>query len=177
MESIPVAHAVLVAEATNVEVEDEEKEGVFGEDNIEAEKPFAPDKDDAREQNIKDDIGPASVEQLIAMMSQSYDDYHLVASRVGQDHWQPIFSSLTPTGYGRLFEQVHLEVHHLPVATTLALAVGESFVCDHVMQALPHMSDYTRSILVEQILPMCKDALTKFWWNCPTGTNRCYSVL
>ena len=29
-----------------------------------------------------------------------------------------------------------------------------------ITKALPHMSEYTRSILVEQLLPMCKDTLT-----------------
>ncbi|CAB9531990.1 expressed unknown protein (Partial), partial [Seminavis robusta] len=101
----------------------------------------------------------AMLEDLITkVMSQSTDDLHIIEERLPEPKWNRIFAALTPYDFGRLLEQVHLEVNLIPVATLLASRLTqELFSCSHIVAGLPHTTTATRCTFVEQLLPYCHD--------------------
>eukprot|EP00797_Seminavis_robusta_P028100 Sro539_g162810.1 Arrestin domain containing (329) ;mRNA; r:20951-21937 len=103
---------------------------------------------------------PPSIDQLVELMTNSVDDLAIVQLRVTNAAWDPVFANLSPTDFGRILQMVHLDVNEIPVARTVAAHVtsnNNNFTCQHVAAALPFCSEYSKSTMVEQLIPFCVD--------------------
>jgi hypothetical protein len=97
-------------------------------------------------------------DQLLKELSGSIHDYEIIAGRARQPEYQELFSSLSPNGLGRIISTVTMS-YQIQVAVLLAryLVFSSSFSCAHCAGAVKNSSTYSRTNMVETLVPYCHD--------------------
>ena len=96
--------------------------------------------------------------QLLKELSGSIHDYEIIAGRARQPEYQELFSSLSPNELGRIISTVTMS-YQIQVAVLLAryLVYSSSFSCAHCAGAVKNSSSYSRTNMVETLVPYCHD--------------------
>lgn len=97
-------------------------------------------------------------DQLLKELSGSIHDYEIIAGRARQSEYQELFSSLSPNELGRIISTVTMS-YQIQVAVLLAryLVYSSSFSCAHCAEAVKNSSTYSRTNMVETLVPYCHD--------------------
>lgn len=94
-------------------------------------------------------------------MLVSVDDFNIICRKVDDPEWRPVFYQLTPKEFGLMIAYVNLDHDQPKVAAVVAgqIRLEAIFCCQHVILALRNAADWTRTSLVQQLLPFCGDLL------------------
>lgn len=82
-------------------------------------------------------------------------------SKLEDPEWRPVFYQLTPEEFGLMVSYVNLDHDQPKVSAVVAAQIylEATFTCQHVISALQNAADWTRTSLVQQLLPFCSDLL------------------
>lgn len=122
-----------------------------------------------------------SLDRLLHGMAQSVDASTTLARRLEQSEWNHVFSSLSPSGLGRIIASIRNNVQHVGMATILAARIQPLFTCAHCVTAIQNTTKWNRTTMVRLLAPLCTDwkENQKLLWNelSPWEQRLCSDVL
>uniref|UniRef100_A0A7S4HXA3 Arrestin C-terminal-like domain-containing protein n=2 Tax=Odontella aurita TaxID=265563 RepID=A0A7S4HXA3_9STRA len=99
-----------------------------------------------------------TLDNLLAKMVSSVNDYELISAKLEDPDWKGLFSSLTPEHFGSILAQVNQDFDEPRVAALIAHAVGNgAFSCNHCVAALKACAEWNRIAVVQELLPFISD--------------------
>ena len=108
-----------------------------------------------------------SLDQLLHSMAKSVDASTTLARRLEQNEWHHVFSSLSPSGLGRIVASIRNNVQHVAMATIVASRIQPLFTCAHCVTAIQNTTKWNRTTMVRLLAPLCIDwnEHQKVLWN------------
>jgi hypothetical protein len=105
-----------------------------------------------------------SFPNLLDEMLVSVDDFDIVCAKLENPEWRPIFFDLTPEEFGSMIAHVNLDHDQPKVAAVVAgqIYLESIFTVQHVIQALRNGADWTRSSLVQRLMPFCSNLVESY---------------
>ena len=101
---------------------------------------------------------PPSMKELLLAMQAAVSDFDLLTIYLMDKKWRRFFSTISPSNYGAIIENVKTEVDHPRVAVMLAPHLNhDNFICAYAAAAVKHCSVSYKSVTVKRLLPMCQD--------------------
>lgn len=104
-------------------------------------------------------ITPPSIESLIRDMVFSVNDYDTIAARLQDPSWIPLFQALSPQEFGTIIAHVNIDFDQPKIAKLLARYIndGRYFTCHYAAQAIKNSSEWNRSTMASDLIPLCID--------------------
>jgi hypothetical protein len=105
---------------------------------------------------------PPSLENLIRDMVFSVNDFDIISARLRDPDWLPVFQAMSPQDLGSIIACVNVDFDQPKIATLLAQNIngGRHFTCHYAAEAVKNTSEWNRSTMATQLIPMCVDILT-----------------
>lgn len=97
-----------------------------------------------------------SLETLLNEMRDSVGDVDTVDRRVNDPTWKGVFAGMNPNDYATVVSKVQSSFDETQVAVLVAQSIS-NFSCLHAATAVRIASDWSRTNMVEKLLPYCKD--------------------
>jgi hypothetical protein len=98
-----------------------------------------------------------SLDRLLYAMTKSIDASTMLSRRLNQNEWNHVFSSLSPSGLGRIIASIRNSVQHVAMATILAARIGPLFTCAHCVTAIQNTTNWNRPTMARLLAPFCTD--------------------
>jgi hypothetical protein len=105
---------------------------------------------------------PPSLDNLIREMVSSVNDYDIISARLRDPDWLPVFQAMSPQDLGTIISYVNVDFDQPKVATLLAQNIngGRYFTCHYAAEAVKNTSEWNRSTMAAQLIPLCVDIST-----------------
>jgi len=101
------------------------------------------------------------LDTLLLEMKNSVGEISLVGLLLDEPAWQAFFASLTPAQFASIVSSVQSSFDETGMAVLLARSI-EHFSCEHASKAVQKASEFSRTNLVEKLLPHCVDLATNY---------------
>ena len=102
-------------------------------------------------------------EKLLDEMLVSVDDLNIVQRKLEDPEWRPVLIHVSAEEFGLIIGHVNKEHDQPKVAVEIASAMFADsdsvvvFTCEHMVKAVEMAADWTRTTMVQNLLPFCCD--------------------
>jgi hypothetical protein len=105
---------------------------------------------------------PPSLQNLIREMVFSVSDFDIISARLRDPEWLRLFEAISPQEFGSIIAHVNVDFDQPKVAILLAQHIngGCYFTCHYAAEAVKNTSEWNRSTMATQLIPMCVDITT-----------------
>jgi len=105
---------------------------------------------------------PPSLANLMREMVFSVNDYDVIAARLRDPEWVPLFQAMSAQEFGSIIAHVNIDFDQPRVATLMAqhINAGRYFTCHYAAQAVKNTSEWNRSTMASELIPLCADIAT-----------------
>jgi len=103
----------------------------------------------------------ATLENLLNEMTSSINDYDILTAKLQHPEWQRFLASLSAQDFGSIVAHVNIDSDQPRVAVLLAPHIRPRFTCQYAAVAIRNSGEWTRSNMVERLLPFCDDVRTE----------------
>ena len=120
-----------------------------------------------QQEGDNDDMDPIdgfpTFEKVLDEMLVSVDDLDIIERKLQDPEWRPILVHVSAEEYGLIIGHVNKEHDQPTVAVAIASAMfadslsGVIFTCEHIVKAVQMAADWTRTSIVQNLLPYCCD--------------------